>query len=423
MVDEEGAMTPAFVLASGSPRRRELLSACGADVVVRPVGVDETPRVGEDALDLARRLARAKAVAGAAAEGPGWALGSDTVVVLDGEVLGKPADGGEAAATLRRLSGRRHEVITAWAVASRGGEVRVGHEVAGVRFRALSEAEIAAYVATGDPLDKAGAYGIQGGAGRFVEALEGEFDVVVGLPVGPVLDALVECGALPPYPSAIARRLAVVRGRIEAAARAAGRSAADVTLVAVSKTQPAEAVRAAMAAGQRAFGENYVQEWRAKADAIGPGPEWHFIGHLQRNKAKLVAQDVALVHGIDQVRTAEALGRAATGEVPILVEVNVGGEASKSGVAPAELPALLDSLDAISGVRVRGLMAIPPPAGPGEARRAFERLRALRDAHATAGRPLPLLSMGMSGDYEGAIAEGATHVRVGTAIFGARSHG
>jgi MAF protein len=415
---------PAFVLASGSPRRRELLSRAGVPFVVRPAGADETARPGEDPVALARRLARAKAQAGAAALASGdpeWALGSDTVVALDGRDLGKPGGPDEAAAMLGRLSGRRHEVVTAWALASRTGEVREGHEVAGVTFRTLSPAEIEAYVATGDPLDKAGAYGIQGGAGRFVAGLEGDFDVVVGLPVAPVLRALVDCGVAPPFASEVALRRAVILGRIEAAARGAGRSPDEVTLVAVSKKQPVEAVRAAMAAGQRAFGENYVQEWRAKADALGAGPEWHFIGHVQRNKAKLLAAGVALVHGIDDARTAEALGRAAVGRaVGVLVQVNVAGEETKSGVAPEALGPLLETLRGLPGIEVRGLMTLPPPSGPGEARLHFARLRALRDDHATPDSPLPLLSMGMSGDFDAAIAEGATHVRVGTALFGPR---
>ncbi len=413
-----------FVLASGSPRRRELLSGAGLAFVVRPAGADETQRPGEDAVSLARRLARAKAQAGAAAlrDGdPEWALGSDTVVALEGEVLGKPAHPGEAAALLARLSGRRHEVVTAWTLASRAGVAQEGHEVAAVTFRPITANEIEAYVATGDPLDKAGGYGIQGGAGRFVAHLEGDFDVVVGLPVAPVLRALVACSAAPPFASEIALRLAVIRGRIEAAARGAGRSGEEITLVAVSKKQSVEAIGAAMAAGQRVFGESYVQEWRAKAGALATGPEWHFIGHVQRNKAKLLADGVALVHGIDDARTAEALGRAAAGRtVGVLAQVNVAGEVTKAGVAPQALGALLDAVRGVPGIDLRGLMTLPPPSGPGEARRHFARLRALRDVHATADSPLPVLSMGMSGDFDGAIAEGATHVRVGTALFGPR---
>lgn len=422
----ESAGRLGFVLASASPRRRQLLAGLGAAPVIRPVAVDETPRPGEHPVECARRLARAKATTAAAGLGAGdpeWALGSDTVVAVDGDILGKPADPGEAAAMLERLSGRRHEVVTAWALASRRGEVHVEHAVAGVRFRPLASAEIDAYVASGDPFDKAGAYGIQGGAGRFVEALDGGFDVVMGLPVEPVLRALARRGAVPPFPSDIALRRAALAGRIEAAARAAGRRGDDVTLVAVSKQQPAAAVRLALEGGQRVFGESYVQEWLEKADAIGGGPEWHFIGRLQRNKARFVAPAAALVHGLDSARTAEALGRHAVAvgrELPVLAQVNVAGEATKAGVAPDELAAFLDALSGIRGLAVRGLMTIPPPAGPGAARRCFAALRALRDACATPARPLPILSMGMSDDFEAAIAEGATHVRIGTALFGPR---
>jgi pyridoxal phosphate enzyme (YggS family) len=206
----------------------------------------------------------------------------------------------------------------------------------------------------------------------------------------------------------LAERVAAVRARVERAA--AGR---PVTLVAVSKTQPADAVRAACAAGLTTFGENYVQEWAGKQAALADLPiTWHFVGHLQRNKAKDVAGRVALIHGVNSVELAAALDRRSPGVQDVLVEVNLGGEASKAGVAPAELPALLDGIAALPRVRCRGLMCIPPP---GAGRPAFRALAALARAHA-----LPELSMGMSDDFEEAIEEGATIVRVGTALFGPR---
>ena len=224
---------------------------------------------------------------------------------------------------------------------------------------------------------------------------------------------------------AVPAALAAVRARIDAAARACGRDPADVTLVAVSKLQPEALIRAAYACGQRDFGENYVQELVSKREALADLPDlrWHLIGHLQRNKAKYVAPFVHLAHTVDDRDLGAELGRRATSAgrvLDALVQVNVGGEAQKSGCAPGDLAALLRDLAAVEGLRVRGLMTVPPHTDdPAGARAYCDALRALRDAH---GGPeaLPTLSMGMTHDLEVAVAAGATVVRVGTAIFGAR---
>lgn len=216
-------------------------------------------------------------------------------------------------------------------------------------------------------------------------------------------------------------RLAAVRERIAAACRDAGREPDAARLIAVSKTHPAATVGEALAAGQRDFGENRVQEALEKIDAVGPGPDWHLIGHLQKNKARHVVGRFALIHGVDDARLAAELDRRAARAAlvqPVLVQVRLGGEASKSGVDPAGLAELIDAIDACQSLTLRGLMTIPPPEEP---RRWFSELRRLRDKEvARRGRPLDELSMGMSGDFEQAIAEGATLVRVGTAIFGER---
>ena len=220
----------------------------------------------------------------------------------------------------------------------------------------------------------------------------------------------------------IAERWREISARVAAACERAGRVPGEVTIVAVSKTQPAEAVRAAAAAGARDFGENYAQELVAKRAACGD-VRWHFIGRLQRNKAKLVAGHVVLVHAVDGAELAEELGRRAGGIVQaVLISVNVAGEATKGGVAPEAAGPLAAAIAKLPGVRLDGLMTMPPPSDDPEASRAaFLALRALRDRLAQElGAPLPVLSMGMSGDFEVAIACGATHVRVGTAIFGAR---
>jgi PLP dependent protein len=226
----------------------------------------------------------------------------------------------------------------------------------------------------------------------------------------------------------IAANLADVRARIAAAERAAGRPAGSARLVAVSKKMTGDDVRAALAAGQQIFGESYGQELRDKRAALAnevTPPEWHFIGPLQSNKVKYVAGQAALIHAVDSAALLEAI-EARGAPQACLVQVNVAGEAQKRGVAPTDLPALLDRFASHRFARCEGLMLIPPlTAQPEDARPHFAALRALRDREATRARPnvdLKELSMGMSGDVEIAIAEGATLVRVGTAIFGGRQH-
>jgi PLP dependent protein len=223
----------------------------------------------------------------------------------------------------------------------------------------------------------------------------------------------------------VAERLASVNARIEAAALAAGRARSEISLVAVTKTHPSTAIRAAYAAGQRDFGENYVQELLSKADELAEleGIVWHMIGHLQRNKARQVVRLAPVVHTIDSVRLAAELGKRAS-ELPqplsVLVEVNVGGEAQKAGCDPDQLGSVLAAIEAAPSLRLSGLMTVPPHTDdPAGARPFFDELVRLRDAHGGAAR-LPELSMGMTHDLEQAIFAGATMVRVGTAIFGER---
>jgi hypothetical protein len=217
-----------------------------------------------------------------------------------------------------------------------------------------------------------------------------------------------------------------VNERIARAARAAGRAPEAVRLLAVSKTFPAAAVRAVHALGQREFGENYVQEAVAKMDALSDlaGVQWHLIGPLQGNKARLAATRFAWVHTIDRLKIAERLSAARPVERPpldVCVQVNASGEASKSGVAPGDALALALAVAALPRLRLRGIMGIPEPTDDIERRRAqFRTLRGCLDACRAAGLAVDTLSMGMSADLEDAIAEGATLVRIGTAIFGPR---
>ena len=227
--------------------------------------------------------------------------------------------------------------------------------------------------------------------------------------------------------SAIADNLQAVMARISNAAAAAGRSPESVRLLAVSKTWPLACVLAAAEAGQRAFGENYVQEGVDKVAAItGRNLEWHFIGPLQSNKSKPVAEYFDWVHSIDRLKIAERLSAQRPLYLPplqVCVQVNVSGEASKSGCAPKDALDLCRAVAALPGLQLRGLMAIPEPTDDPEAqRRPFRQLRELSEHIGAAGIPLDTLSMGMSHDLEAAIAEGATIVRIGTAIFGERNY-
>jgi hypothetical protein len=223
---------------------------------------------------------------------------------------------------------------------------------------------------------------------------------------------------------ALADNLARVREAI-AAVQAAERISGDVRIVAVTKGHPPDAVRAALRAGVADVGENRVQEALAKQGAVVEAVRWHLIGHLQTNKAKSVAGRFAMVHSVDSVRVAEALAAAAARHgvrVPVLVQVNVAREPQKGGCAPEEAAGVVGRAGALDGLDLVGLMTLAPfTSDEAVQRRVFGDLRRLRDALSAPGRPLPELSMGMSGDFRAAVAEGATLLRLGTVLFGERS--
>lgn len=244
----------------------------------------------------------------------------------------------------------------------------------------------------------------------------------------PAAGYLLTMTADPLTPSPIARRLNEIRKRIAASARSVGRDPASVRLVAVSKTFPVHLIREAWAAGQRDFGENRVQEGLQKiGETTDLEIRWHLLGHLQTNKARKAGPAFAVIHGVDSVELLEKLDASAaeSGRAPeLLIQVDLAGEATKHGVPPGEVPRLFDAAAACRAARVVGLMTLPPiPETPEDARPYFRRLRELRDEWMQSGVPASMLgemSMGMSGDFEVAVQEGATLVRVGTAIFGSR---
>lgn len=235
-----------------------------------------------------------------------------------------------------------------------------------------------------------------------------------------------------PALTALPDRLLAVRQRLQSAMKAAGRQPNDVTLLAVSKLQSAEAVLAVALAGQRHFGENYSQEACAKQEALAamaqcPALDWHFTGHVQSRKAKEVVGLFSLIHTVDTEKLAKIMDKLAAEQhirQAVLLQVNVGGEAQKSGVTLADLPALAEAVAACPHLDLQGLMCLPPVFDAGmEARPHFALLRELCEGLRTRlGLPMPHLSMGMSGDLEAAVLEGATLVRVGTDIFGSRNY-
>ncbi|QHF47475.1 YggS family pyridoxal phosphate enzyme [Pseudomonas sp. S35] len=225
--------------------------------------------------------------------------------------------------------------------------------------------------------------------------------------------------------STIADNIGLVSQRIRAAADAVQRDASSIHLLAVSKTKPAQAVREAYAAGMCDFGENYLQEALGKQAELTDLPlSWHFIGPIQSNKTRAIAENFAWVHSVDRLKIAQRLSEQRPADLPplnICIQVNVSGEASKSGCTPADLPALANAISALPHLKLRGLMAIPEPTDDrAEQDAAFA---SVRDLQASLNLPLDTLSMGMSHDLESAIAQGATWVRIGTALFGARDYG
>jgi pyridoxal phosphate enzyme (YggS family) len=228
--------------------------------------------------------------------------------------------------------------------------------------------------------------------------------------------------------TAILSNLQATREAIAQAAKAAHRNVAEVSLLAVSKTFPASAVREAYSNGQTAFGESYLQEALAKIEVLRDLPlEWHFIGPIQSNKTRAIAESFAWVHGVDRLKIAERLSAQRPPHLPplnICLQVNVSGEESKSGVAPEEVAHLAQEVVRLPRIKLRGLMTVPAPAANEKEQRVpFAQMRVLLDKLNSQGMALDTLSMGMSHDYPAAILEGATIVRLGTAIFGGRDYG
>jgi len=431
-----------LVLASQSPRRRQILTISGYEFDILPSQISEIPDENLNLTSRIRQLASDKAHAclklrKTTEEQAFLFLAADTVVVLGDQILGKPKDENEARSFLRRLSDHSHSVITAISLVDGvSGKETQAHSITEVKFRALTDEEITDYIKTGEPFDKAGGYGIQGAAAKFIQSIDGPYDNVVGLPMEEVRKGIAELGLeVEKRQSPISQNLRRLREKIPAT---------NVQLIAVSKTKPATDVIEAWKAGQRHFGENYAQEAIEKigdvqdlirsVDASAQPVTWHFIGTLQSKKVKSIVGHFDFIHSVDRLSLAEEISKRAVAknlEQKILVQLNFGEEATKSGASIAEYSDLVMKASVLPGIQLCGLMALPPlKESPAESRAQFAEIKKLFEATrqklrevlgSSAGDKFCELSMGTTGDFEQAIAEGATMIRVGTAIFGERT--
>lgn len=427
-----------LTLASASPRRRALLLQAHSQIECVPADIEEHRKIEETPRDFALRMAQEKALS--IKKNTNWIIAGDTVVALGNLVLGKPNSKEEAIQTLRLLSGQTHQVWSGWALRGSQNGIdqiwRSGVSCADVTFKELSLAEITHYVEEGEPMDKAGSYGIQGAGGRFIRSLQGSFDGVMGLPTLDVVKALLEEKVLTPQTPSLLLNSISIRERMRVATWKSGRSADEVQLLAVSKYHTHTLIQEALQYGLTDFGESYLQELtlkraefaQEKMDPQMPTPMWHYIGAIQTNKAKRIGASAQWIHGVSRLSELERLSEGAknTQEEPfspvlrVFIQVNLSGEPSKGGLTPQELPQFLEASANISGIKIEGLMTFPPLGEPESSRPYFKALRQLRDQLATPERPLLHLSMGTSHDFEVAIEEGATWVRVGSALFGER---
>ncbi|MBN8538769.1 MAG: YggS family pyridoxal phosphate-dependent enzyme [Deltaproteobacteria bacterium] len=447
-----------LVLASQSPRRRQILTISGYEFDILPSQISEIPDENLNLTSRIRQLASEKAHAclklRKSTEEQGFLfLAADTVVVLGDQILGKPKDEIEARSFLRRLSGRSHSVITAISLVDGvSGKETQGHAITEVKFKELTDEQITDYIKSGEPFDKAGGYGIQGEAAKFIDHLEGPYDNVVGLPMEQVQNALLEMGlAVDKKHSEISNGLNLIRSRIQSSAKQSGRNPQEVELIAVSKTKPATDVIEAWKAGQRHFGENYAQEATEKIKdveelirsveaPIGSAPleskpiTWHFIGNLQSKKVKSIVGIFDYIHSVDRLSLAEEISKRAVArgiEQKILLQLNFGDETTKSGASASEYLELAEIVSTLPGIQLCGLMALPPLRESPEASRdqfaAIKKIFGATQAALRAKKPSATadlfreLSMGTTGDFEQAVIEGATMIRVGTAIFGERT--
>lgn len=403
-----------IVLASQSPRRAEILKKAGYYFVSFPVFISEIPNenlsLDEQIIDIAKRKALACLDQCPDKNPDNIILASDTMVCLDNSAIGKPENEQDAFDTLKKLSGKMHEVKTAVVLLDQGTNEITSHiETSQVFFKNLPDEDIWNYIKTGEPLDKAGSYAIQGLGGKFVEKFVGDYQNVVGLPL-----------------TALEKIFAGKNWQFEKSALSAikAKLKPGQNLLAVSKLQPVEKIRELVLMGQNAFGENYIQEALEKIEALKDlNLEWHLIGPIQKNKVKYLKNHFAYLHAIDSLELAELVSKKASeiGHVQkVFIQVNLANEATKAGFDEATALAAWPKLTQLSNIKIVGLMTMPPLQNDAQDNQIhFKKLKAMAERLQQSGEPLEL-SMGTSHDFEIALKEGATWIRIGTVLFGER---
>ncbi len=399
-----------IVLASQSPRRAEILKKAGYYFVSFPVFISEIPNenlsLDEQIIDIAKRKALA-CLDLCPDKNPGnIILASDTMVCLGNSAIGKPENEQDAFDTLKKLSGKMHEVKTAIILLDQSTKEITSHiETSQVFFKNLNDQDIWDYIKTGEPMDKAGSYAIQGLGGKFVEKFVGDYNNVVGLP----LSALEKIFIAKNW-SFEKSPLSQIKAKLNS----------DQHLLAVSKLQPLEKIRELASQGQKAFGENYIQEALEKVEALKElNLEWHLIGPIQKNKVKYLKNNFAYLHAIDSLELAELVSKKASeiGFVQkVFIQVNLANEATKAGFVEESVIAAWDKLTQLTHIKIVGLMTMPPLQNEALDNQVhFKKLKTLANR-----LQVKELSMGTSHDYEVALKEGATWIRIGTVLFGER---
>lgn len=411
-----------IILASQSPRRAEILKKAGYYFVSFPVFISEIPNenlsLDQQIIDIAKRKALACLDLSLEMNAGHIILASDTMVCLDNRAIGKPKNEQDAFNTLKKLSGKMHEVKTAVVLiehhANQSGPEITSHiETSQVFFKNLTDQEIWEYIKTGEPMDKAGSYGIQGQGGKFVEKFVGEFNNVVGLP----LLALEKIFA--------AKNWLFEKSPLQ---QIKNKLAPHQQIIAVTKLQPIEKIRELFHQGQKAFGENYIQEALEKVEALRDlNLEWHLIGPIQKNKVKYLKNNFAYLHAIDSLELAELVSKKAA-EIDyiqkIFLQVNLSNEASKAGFSESSVLENWKNLKLLSNVKIVGFMTMPPLQNKAQDNQIyFKKLREFAESLQWLDQKEDQkfqLSMGTSHDYEIALKEGATCIRIGTVLFGER---
>lgn len=426
-------MMKKIILASASPRRKELLSKVFSIEIV-PADIQETPYEKEKASFFVQRMSREKAQQCAMKlkkeNDHQIIIAADTIVVVDDRILGKPLNAEHALEMLNSLNAKSHQVLTAYAIADQNGQIlSAGLHEAQVQFKNNTTQVLSDYVQSKEPLDKAGAYGIQGLGANLIESLKGSYFAVMGLDIVSICQDLIKLNLVDLPKTSLAIQYFTIIDQIKNAwFRSKFRQ--DVQLIAVSKYQSIQAMHMVYQFGQMDFAENYQQEWLDKRDQIQTSsslstfkPTWHFIGQIQSNKAKKIGEFADFVHGVykeEQIKKIAQGAESQNRKVRILIQLNLSQEATKGGVTKDELAQIMDIVKSYPSLQLIGLMTFPPEGTAEESRKYFKQLREIRDQFRTEQLPLSELSMGISHDFEVAIEEGATMVRVGSALFGAR---